>query len=166
MVRIHSGALCECSFPPQLFNLPEAGSRHRYLKIIVAGQLDRALAFGARRCWFESSQAHYLNEPGVFFRSSRFSRLRRDAKGLSQARLLRNSPVGFSARTGSNMLVVRMSCAFGFPRSLKLLWLKPPFARKIARFILLETNPSKPPAPKRPKGVLKRPKQVPAGDEA
>jgi len=62
-----------------------------------------------------------VNESVVFLAQSRFSRLRRDARVLSQSRLLRNSPVGLSARTGSNMLVVQMLPRLDSLDSLKLL---------------------------------------------
>jgi hypothetical protein len=51
------------------------------------------------------------------------------AKGLSQTRQLRNSPVGFR-QDGLKHARCPNAFAFGFPRLLKLLWLKPPFARK------------------------------------
>jgi hypothetical protein len=58
----------------------------------------------------------------------------RAAKGLSHLRLLRNSPVGLR-QDGLEHARHPNASAFGFPQLLKLLWLKPPFARIIARFI-------------------------------
>ncbi len=51
------------------------------------------------------------------------------ARVLSQSRLLRNSPVG-CRQDGLKHARHPNAFAFGFPRLLKLLWLKAPFARK------------------------------------
>jgi len=67
-----------------------------------------------------------------------------NAKGLSQSRRLRNSPVGYRQDGLRHARRPNVS-TFGFPRLLKLLWLKPPFARKppnsfikIGAFIIYE----------------------------
>ena len=75
------------------------------------------------------SKTVLLNESVAFLAQVGFPRLRRGAKGLAFSRQLRNSPVGFR-QDGLKHARCPNASAFGFPRSRKLLWLKPPFARK------------------------------------
>jgi hypothetical protein len=52
-------------------------------------------------------------------------------------RALATRPSGLPPQDGLKHARRPNVSTFGFPRLLKLLWLKPPFARKIVRFILL-----------------------------